>query len=118
MADVHDRQTRSRNMAAIKGKDTKKEGSMPNSKNSKRNYKKEYNNYHASPEQKKNRASRNSARAKMIKAGKASIGDSKDVAHRNGNPRSNKSSNLTVQTKKQNRSYPRTKTARKKNPKS
>lgn len=80
-----------------------------------RNYKKEYDNYHSSPEQKKRRASRNTARAKMVKAGKASKGDGKDVTHRNGNPRDNKGSNLGVSSKSSNRSFPRTKTARKVN---
>lgn len=80
-----------------------------------RNYRKEYDNYHSSPEQKKRRASRNSARAKMVKAGKASKGDGKDVTHRNGNPMVNKGSNLGVSSKSSNRSFPRTKTARKVN---
>ena len=83
----------------------------------KRDYKKEYANYQGKPEQKKNRASRNAARAKMVKAGKAKKGDGKDVAHKNGNPKDNKSSNLTTQSKSKNRSYARTKSARKKNPK-
>lgn len=72
--------------------------------------------YNAKPEQKKRRAARNAARRKMIAAGKARKGDGKDVAHRNGNPRDNRASNLTVQSKKQNRSYPRTRSAGKKNP--
>ncbi len=83
----------------------------------KRNYRSEYANYQGKPEQKKNRASRNAARAKMVKAGKAKKGDGKDVAHKNGNPKDNKTSNLTTQSKSKNRSYARTKSARKKNPK-
>lgn len=83
-----------------------------------RDYKKEYKNYHSKPEQKKNRASRNAARAKMVKAGKAKKGDGKDVAHKNGNPKDNRSSNLTTQSKSKNRSYARTKSAGKKNPRS
>jgi hypothetical protein len=47
-----------------------------------RNYKSEYENYHAKPKQKVNRAKRNSARATMKKAGKVSKGDGKDVAHK------------------------------------
>lgn len=81
-----------------------------------RNYRKEYDNYHSSPEQKKRRAARNTARAKMVQSGKARKGDGKDVAHRNGNPRDNRSSNLSVQSRKENRSYPRTRSAGKKNP--
>lgn len=73
--------------------------------------------YNKKPEQKKRRAQRNAARAKMIKAGKAKKGDGKDVAHRNGNPKDNSSSNLTMQSKKENRSFARTKTAGKRNPK-
>ena len=81
----------------------------------KRNYKKEYDNYHSSSEQKERRASRNAARAKLQKSGKVKKGDKKDVAHKNGNPKDNKRSNLTVQTRSRNRSYARTATARKKN---
>lgn len=82
----------------------------------KRNYKKEYANYQGKPEQIKRRASRNAARAKMAKAGKVRKGDGKDVNHRSGNPMSNKAGNLQVQSKSANRSYPRTKNARKRNP--
>lgn len=46
-----------------------------------RDYRAEYDKYHGKPEQKKNRAMRNAARAKMIKSGKAHKGDGKDVAH-------------------------------------
>lgn len=46
-----------------------------------RNYRREYDNYHSSPEQKKNRAERNRARAKAVKSGAASKGDGKDVHH-------------------------------------
>lgn len=83
-----------------------------------RDYRAEYKNYHSSPEQKKKRASRNAARAKMVKAGKAKKGDGKDVAHKNGNPKDNRKSNLTTQSRSKNRSYARTKTAGKKNPRS
>lgn len=86
---------------------------MANSPTYKRNYKKEYANYHSTTDQKKRRASRNAARNKLKKAGVAVAG--KDVAHRNGNPRDNRRSNLTTTTKRANRSYARTSTARKKN---
>lgn len=82
-----------------------------------RNYRKEYDNYQGKPEQIARRSSRNKARQAMIKAGKAKVGDGKDVAHRNGNPKDNKTKNLSVQSKSQNRSFKRTKTARKVNPK-
>lgn len=85
-------------------------------KKAKRNYRKEYLNYGGKPEQKKRRAKRNAARNKLIKAGKVHKGDGKDVNHRSGNPNDNSAKNLQVQTAHANRSYPRTKTARKKNP--
>ena len=82
----------------------------------KRNYRqrKEYENYHGKPEQKARRAARGRARTKMEKAGKVRRGDGKDVDHKNGNPKDNRKSNLRVQSKSKNRSYARTKTARKK----
>jgi hypothetical protein len=46
-----------------------------------RDYKKEYETYQGTEQQKKNRAARNAARAKMAKAGKVHKGDGKDVAH-------------------------------------
>ena len=58
----------------------------------KRNYRKEYDNYHGTAKQKKNRAARNCTRAIMVKAGKAK--------------------NLRVVAKGTNRSFARTKTAR------
>lgn len=70
--------------------------------------------YNAKPEQKKRRAARNAARRKMIAAGKVRKGDGKDVAHKNNNPRDNRSKNLAVQSKSKNRSFARTKTARRK----
>ena len=82
-----------------------------------RNYKKEYANYQGKPEQIARRSSRNSARRAAMKAGKVHLGDGMDVAHKNGNPKDNRQSNLAAQSKAQNRSYKRTKTAGKKNPK-
>jgi len=87
---------------------------MPNSPGYKRNYKKEYANYHGKPAQIKRRNARNAARNKLKKAGVNVAG--KDVAHKNGNPRDNRRKNLTVKTASQNRSYARTRTARKRNP--
>ena len=69
-----------------------------------RNYRKEYDQYHARPAQKRRRASRNAARAKMISAGLARKGDGKDVHHKDGNPKNNRRGNLTVTSKKKNRS--------------
>lgn len=78
-----------------------------------RDYKKEYANYHASPEQKKKRAARNAARREMEKEGRVTKGDGKDVDHatplaKGGN---NSKSNLRVRSKSANRSFPRTKKA-------
>ena len=42
-----------------------------------RNYRKEYDRYHAKPKQKKRRASRNAARAIMAKRGLVTKGDAK-----------------------------------------
>lgn len=49
--------------------------------NKPRPYKKEYEEYQGKPEQIKNRAARNAARAKLMKEGKVHKGDGKDVAH-------------------------------------
>jgi len=49
--------------------------------NKPRPYKKEYEQYQGTEEQKKKRAQRNSARAKLMKAGKVHKGDGMDVAH-------------------------------------
>jgi len=79
-----------------------------------RDYASEYANYHSSAEQKQNRASRNAARRIAKNNGQNVTG--KDVAHKNGNPKDNRVGNLTTKTASQNRSYPRTKTAGKRNP--
>lgn len=80
----------------------------------KRNYKKEYANYHSKPAQREARSSRVQARRKMAKAGLVKKGDGKDVHHTTGNPLNN--SKLAVKPASKNRSIARTKTARKKNP--
>ena len=76
-----------------------------------RNYASEYRKYQKQQKQKKDRASRNAARRIMIKKGKVTKGDKKDVSHKNGNPRDNRPKNLTVQRQSKNRSYRRTRTA-------
>ena len=48
---------------------------------SKRDYKKEYREYHASPLQKKRRADRNRARRKAMREGRVRKGDNKEVDH-------------------------------------
>ena len=69
-----------------------------------RDYKKEYRDYHGKPEQKKRRASRNAARAAMVKKRGAVALRGKDVDHKDRNPLNNRPSNLRVQSKKANRS--------------
>lgn len=74
-----------------------------------RDYRTEYDKYQGTPTQKKNRATRNAARAKMAKAGKVKKGDGKDVDHvkpliKGG---TNKDG-LRVKPKSKNRSFKRT----------
>ena len=85
-------------------------------KKAKRNYKKEYANYQSSPEQRKKRSNRTMARRKLMAEGLVKKGDGKDVTHKDGNAKNNSRSNLGVQSKHKNRSYARTKSSRKKNP--
>lgn len=69
----------------------------------KRDYKKEYQQYHSKPEQIAKRSSRNKARRKMVKLGLAKKGDGKDVDHKDRNPKNNSRSNLRMQSKSVNR---------------
>ena len=67
----------------------------------KRNYKKEYRDYHGKPQQRKNRSKRNQARRKMgLKKG-----DSREVDHKKPLSKggSNRKSNLRVVSRKTNR---------------
>ena len=73
----------------------------------KRDYAKEYREYHSKPEQIKRRASRNAARRLMIQKGKARKGDGKDVDHKNRNPLDNSRANLRIVSKKTNRGWRR-----------
>lgn len=82
-----------------------------------RNFRSEYKNYHAKPEQRERNNARKRARYALEKGGVVSKGDSKDVDHKDGNPKNNARKNLRVVSKTVNRSFPRTKTAAKKNPK-
>ena len=68
-----------------------------------RDYKKEYREYHARPEQKKRRAKRNAARRLLIAKGRVRKGDGMDVDHKDRNPHNNALSNLRVQSKSVNR---------------
>lgn len=76
-----------------------------------RDYKKEYENYHSKPEQKKNRAKRNKARSEAMNDGRVKKGDGKDVDHKKPLSKggSNHKSNTRVVSKSTNRSFPRNK---------
>lgn len=86
-----------------------------------RNYKQEYKTAkrrgEVSSGSNGDNASRKRARRALEKAGVVRKGDGKDVAHKNGNPKDNRRSNLKATSKTNNRSYPRTTSAGKKNPK-
>jgi len=77
-----------------------------------RNYRKEYDRYRGTAAQKKRRAGRNKARRLMIRKGKAKKGDGKDVAHKDNNPLNSVAKNIRMESKKSNRSFKRTKNAR------
>ena len=78
---------------------------------SKRDFKKEYENYHSTTKAKRQRARNNKARRQAIKDGRASKGDGKDVAH----SKPGAESSTSIQSKSKNRSFARTGTARRKN---
>jgi hypothetical protein len=69
-----------------------------------RDYRAEYDKYHARPDQKKKRANRNAARRKLTKQGRVKKGDGMDVHHKDGNPLNNSPSNLQALRAKINRS--------------
>jgi hypothetical protein len=73
-----------------------------------RNYRDEYDKYQGTPEQKKNRAKRNAARAKLAKVGKVKKGDGMDVAHvRAFDKGGSNGDGLRVEPKAKNRSFKR-----------
>jgi 5-methylcytosine-specific restriction endonuclease McrA len=77
--------------------------------NKPRPYKKEYEEYHSSEEQKRNRAKRNAARRKAQRDGKVRKGDGNDIDHvkplsKGG---SNDASNLRVKSASKNRGFKR-----------
>ena len=73
-----------------------------------RNYRDEYDKYQGTPEQKKNRAKRNAARAKLAKVGKVKKGDGMDVAHvRAFDKGGTNGDGLRVEPKAKNRSFKR-----------
>ena len=73
-----------------------------------RNYRSEYDRYQGKPEQLKNRAARNAARATLMKAGKVKKGDGKDVAHvRAFDKGGSNGDGLRVESRSANRSFKR-----------
>ena len=68
-----------------------------------RNYKRDYKKFQSSDEQIADRSSRNSARRIKINNGDAEVGDGKDVDHKDGNPRNNKTKNLRMTSPSKNR---------------
>jgi hypothetical protein len=80
----------------------------PFNKSTGRDYKDEYTKFQSSDKAKKDRASRNAARAKLEKAGRVKKGDGKDVDHKSMNPRDNSDKNLRVVSKSKNRGHGKT----------
>ena len=71
---------------------------------SERNYRKEYDEYHKRPEQRRRNDSRKAARRLMVKKhGKAKL-KNMDVDHKSGNALDNRPSNLRIMSKSKNRS--------------
>jgi hypothetical protein len=76
--------------------------------NKPRPYKKEYDEYQGTEEQKKHRAERNAARRKLLREGKVRKGDGKDVAHVKAIDKGGSIKNgVRVESKESNRSFRR-----------
>ena len=69
----------------------------------KRDYKKEYEEFHGKPEERKKRSKRVLARRALAKMGRVHKGDGKDVDHKDGNAMNNSESNLRVMSAHANR---------------
>lgn len=74
-----------------------------------RNYRREYDTYHGTEEQRKNRAKRNAARRKLTREGRVSKGDGKDIDHKVPLSKggSNGKSNMRVVDSRKNKSFSR-----------
>lgn len=81
----------------------------PFNKTTGRDYADEYARYQGTDEQKRKRAERNNARRRLMRAGRVSKGDGKDVDHTKAlkNGGSNSDGNLRVVSKSKNRGFPR-----------
>jgi len=77
----------------------------------KRNYRKEYDTYHGTEKQKNNRVKRNAARRSMVRNGKVTKGDGKEVDHKIPLDRGggNGKSNLRVSSSKANKNWRKSK---------
>lgn len=73
----------------------------------KRDYRKEYDEYHS--KHLKDNNARHRVRYDAEKAGKVRVGDGKELDHKDNNPRNNSSSNVRVVSRDTNRSRPRRK---------
>lgn len=82
---------------------------MPYMRNGKRDYAREYKEYHASPEQRKNRSLRTVARNAAIADGRAQRGDGKDLDHKRALSKggSNSKANQRMVSASSNRSFAR-----------
>jgi hypothetical protein len=81
---------------------------MPYKNKEDRNYKSEYAKYQGTEEQKNNRVERNAARRKLLKDGKVSKGDGKDVSHRKAIDKGGSTKDgVRVESKTANRSFRR-----------
>jgi hypothetical protein len=69
----------------------------------KRNYRKEYDEYHAKPEQRKRRSARTVQRNKAIKEGRVKKGDGKELDHKDFNPLNASKKNVRVVSRSTNR---------------
>lgn len=70
----------------------------------KRNYRREYDEYHGTEEQKKRRAARNRANRKAKREGRIKKGDGREVHHVNGKRKGKLGGKTRVVSKKTNRS--------------
>jgi hypothetical protein len=69
-----------------------------------RNYKREYNEYHKRPEQRRRNDARKQSRRNMVKIyGKVAL-NGKDIDHKDRNPLNKSRSNLRIQSIRANRS--------------
>jgi len=75
----------------------------------------EYKKYHSSKKMKQERALRKKNRRSALRKGLVKKGDEKHIDHKNGNPRDNRKTNLRAVPASKNRSFKRTRTARKVN---